>query len=257
MNLKVLLIDDDGAFLAGAADALQRIHCSCEQCDNAEDAYTKVRTAMYDVIICDVLIPFRGHREGGLILAEEFCAKYPSSSVVLTSQYVTVKWVNALVGRRNHVFVEKNETVWDDIRDVVSRIGRTRTAFVCMPFDRRFTDIYELGIKAALAHAGFRCVRADEIQHSKGVLAVISEQIAQAHIIVADMTGQNANVYYEVGYAHALGKEVVLLTQTAEDIPFDLRGYNHIVYEGHITRLKAMLAQRLTAVYAADGGHEQ
>ena len=55
-------------------------------------------------------------------------------------------------------------------------------------------------------------------------------------------------MYYEVGYAHALGKEVILLTQRADDLPFDLRGFNHIVYEGRITVLKEKLAQRLKAM---------
>ena len=60
------------------------------------------------------------------------------------------------------------------------------------------------------------------------------------------MTGRNPNVFYEVGYAHALQKEVILLTQDADDIPFDLRVHNHIVYEGKIMRLQELLRKRLT-----------
>ena len=44
------------------------------------------------------------------------------------------------------------------------------------------------------------------------------------------MTGMNPNVFYEVGYAHALNKRVILLTETAEDIPFDLKHTPHVVY---------------------------
>ncbi len=52
------------------------------------------------------------------------------------------------------------------------------------------------------------------------------------------MTGRNPNVFYEVGYAHALGKIVLLLTQNAEDIPFDLKHRPHTVYAGKIETLR-------------------
>jgi nucleoside 2-deoxyribosyltransferase len=77
----------------------------------------------------------------------------------------------------------------------------------------------------------------------------IYELIRSAHIVVADMTGQNANVFYEVGYAHAIGKEVILLTQKAEDIPANLKNYKHIVYGGSISALKDQLKHLMEAIY--------
>ena len=59
------------------------------------------------------------------------------------------------------------------------------------------------------------------------------------------MTGKNANVFYETGYAHALNKRVILLTQKTDDIPFDLRHHHHIVYGGSIVKLKEDLSKRL------------
>ena len=102
--------------------------------------------------------------------------------------------------------------------------------------------------------SGFKCVRSDELQHNAGMMDVVYENIKSAHIVVADMTGRNPNVFYEVGYAHALGKDVVLLAQRAEDLPFDLRGFNHIVYEGRIMVLKEKLAQRLKAMLSRGPG---
>src|SRR5258708_21790898 len=60
------------------------------------------------------------------------------------------------------------------------------------------------------------------------------------------MTGRNPNVFYEVGYAHALGKIVLLLTQKADDIPFDLKHHQHIVYGGSIDVLKSQLISRIS-----------
>jgi hypothetical protein len=117
--------------------------------------------------------------------------------------------------------------------------------FVLMPFSPAFTDIYEFGIKGACADAGAYCERVDEQVFLGSMLDRIYNQISRADIIVADMTGKNPNVFYEVGYAHALGKTTVLLTQSADDIPFDLKHFPHIVYQQHIKELRTELARRI------------
>jgi hypothetical protein len=117
--------------------------------------------------------------------------------------------------------------------------------FVLMPFDAAFNDIYEFGIKGACTDAGMYCERVDEQIFVGSMLDRIFNQIARADILVADMTARNPNVFYEVGYAHALGKTVVLLTQRADDIPFDLKHFPHIVYETKIKELRSELARRL------------
>lgn len=74
----------------------------------------------------------------------------------------------------------------------------------------------------------------------------IYRQIDVADIIIADMTGQNPNVFYEVGYAHAKGKLCILLTSNADDIPFDLKHRRHIVYKESIKSLKDKVLEELT-----------
>ena len=118
-------------------------------------------------------------------------------------------------------------------------------AFVLMPFAAKFADLYELGIKAACIDAGAYCERVDEQLFLEGILSRIYNQIAKADVVVAVMTGRNPNVFYEVGYAHALGKREILVTQKAEDIPFDLKHYSHILYGGRIVELKAQLQKRI------------
>ncbi|MCW5852783.1 MAG: hypothetical protein KIT87_22115 [Anaerolineae bacterium] len=104
--------------------------------------------------------------------------------------------------------------------------------FVLMPFRDDFDDIYHAGIKQACKDVGAYCERVDEQTYEGTITQRIYNQIAKADIIVSDMTGRNPNVFYETGYAHALNKRVILLTQKADDIPFDLKDYPHIVYEG-------------------------
>ena len=117
--------------------------------------------------------------------------------------------------------------------------------FTLMPFDPEFEYTYRLGIAPACELAGGYCERVDEQIFQESILQRIYNQIAKADLIVADMSGRNPNVFYEVGYAHALGKRVILLTRSADDIPFDLKHYPHIVYSGQITALKSELERRV------------
>lgn len=118
-------------------------------------------------------------------------------------------------------------------------------AFVLMPFDSGFDDIYKFGIKETASSLGIRAERVDEQLYHEGILDRIYNQINLADIIIADMTGRNANVFYEVGYAHAKGKLCLHLTQEATDIPFDLQHHRHIVYGNSIAKLKSELAENL------------
>ena len=117
--------------------------------------------------------------------------------------------------------------------------------FVLMPFDAAFHDIYKFGIKGAADDVGAYAERLDEQVFMEGILERIFNQISKADVVVADMTGRNPNVFYEVGYAHALGKIVLLLTQDADDIPFDLKHRQHIVYDGKIDTLRKELVPKL------------
>lgn len=117
--------------------------------------------------------------------------------------------------------------------------------FVLMPFDSRFDDIYRFGIKGAAEDAEAYAERVDEQTFVEGILDRILNQINKADVIVADMTGKNANVFYEVGYAHALDKIVLLTTQNADDIPFDLKHRPHVLYGGSIEKLRRDLGPRI------------
>lgn len=114
-----------------------------------------------------------------------------------------------------------------------------------MPFGEAFSDVYKIGIKESCEAAGAYCERVDEQIFNERILDRIYNQIAKADLIIADMTDRNPNVFYEVGYAHALGKTTVLLTSKADDIPFDLKHFPHIVYGNSLSELRAQLTKRV------------
>jgi hypothetical protein len=106
--------------------------------------------------------------------------------------------------------------------------------FVLMPFDETFNPIYTGIIKKATDFFKLDCKRADEIFGTKPIIEDIWEYIQKANFLIADLTGRNPNVFYELGVAHALKKKVILITQKMDDLPFDLRHYRCIIYENSI-----------------------
>lgn len=110
-----------------------------------------------------------------------------------------------------------------------------KLCFVLMPFQTKFDSIYKNIIKKVVENdAKFTCIRADEIFGTKPIIEDIWEHIKKAKFLIADLTDRNPNVFYELGIAHALNKNVILLTQDINDVPFDLRHYRCLVYEDSI-----------------------
>lgn len=114
-------------------------------------------------------------------------------------------------------------------------------AFVLMPFSPAFDEAYKLAIKPACDAAGAYAERVDEQIFSGSILERIYNQIAKSDVVIAEMSERNPNVFYEVGYAHAIGKTTVLITRSAADIPFDLKHFPHIVYEDSLATLRERL----------------
>ena len=106
----------------------------------------------------------------------------------------------------------------------------SKECFVIMPFAKSFDGIWESVIRPVVTDFGDQCIRADDISNVGNILEDLTNSIRSADYLIADLTSQNANVFYELGYAHALGKPVVLLTQSAGDVPFDLRPLRVIKY---------------------------
>jgi len=104
-------------------------------------------------------------------------------------------------------------------------------SFVLMPFDSKFQPLYDDHIKPVVSRAGLRCERADDIRGTSLITWDIWERINRARFLIADLTDRNPNVFYELGLAHALSKDVVLITQTMDFVPFDLKTVRCIVYD--------------------------
>jgi len=102
--------------------------------------------------------------------------------------------------------------------------------FMLMPFRPNFERIYEEHIKTTLNELHLRSMKADDIFSTGPIIEDVWEYINKARIIVSDVTGRNPNVFYELGIAHTIGKDVIIIAQNEDDIPFDLRHLRYFTY---------------------------
>lgn len=101
--------------------------------------------------------------------------------------------------------------------------------FVITPFNQKFNSDYEK-IKKVCNEVGLRCVRGDEEFIKGDILAHILKLIVKSRVVVANINGRNPNVFYELGIAHALDKPTLITSKTVDDIPFDLRTQQLVIY---------------------------
>ncbi len=114
-----------------------------------------------------------------------------------------------------------------------------------MPFSEEFDDVFRIGIKETAEKEDVKAYRLDEELFDEGMLDKIYSEIESADFIIADLSNRNSNVFYELGYAHAMGKLCILITESAENIPFDLKHRRHIVYGGKLTYLQEQLQSNI------------
>ena len=107
---------------------------------------------------------------------------------------------------------------------------RSRSVFILMPFSEDFSEQVHSTLRGAISDAGLTPSRSDDVFEPRPVLEKIVRGIAESEAIIADATGRNPNVFYELGISHAEKYNVILIAQDADDIPFDLRPFDHIIY---------------------------
>jgi hypothetical protein len=100
-----------------------------------------------------------------------------------------------------------------------------------MPFDEALRPVYEDHLKAVAERLELSIKRADDFFTSQEIISEIWTALLRAAVVIADCTGRNPNVFYELGLAHAIGKPTILITQNNDDVPFDLRHRRFIRYE--------------------------
>ncbi len=112
-----------------------------------------------------------------------------------------------------------------------AKLERSREIFVLMPFQEQFQTLYYKVIEPIVKSLNFSCSKADENLSVGTVIDQIFDSIKYSLLIIADETGKNPNVFYELGLAHCLKKKVLIITQNEDDIPFDIAHIRHFKYK--------------------------
>ena len=111
----------------------------------------------------------------------------------------------------------------------------TPKAFIIMQFSPPYDDLYNNVIKPVCAEFDVEAYRADDTVGPGLILQDVIRQILEARFIIAEITPPNPNVFYEVGYAHAISKPTILIAEKPSELPFDVSGFRTLFYENSIS----------------------
>lgn len=125
--------------------------------------------------------------------------------------------------------------------------------FVAMPFSEDMEDVFVFGIQGPVHAAGLLCERVDMAVFTGDILERIRNRIATASLVIADLTGANANVYLEVGYAWGKDRPTLLLMKSGEQLKFDVVGQRCIFYKS-IKDLKSKIEADLAEMRIISDG---
>jgi hypothetical protein len=218
-----------------------------------------------EAIISNLLIPFIN---GQVVLISSGQGKKllnlkNVSRLTLYKTEVSLKATEgkSIISQMQKASFEKNECTAELIKDAKLDLAASQTrsllqktfmaqkkqVFVIMKFnDKTLESAYEGVIKPTFEKHGISVIRVDEVQDSGKISDQILELISSSRYVFADLTGSRPNCYYETGFAHAIGKEIILSCNKSEKIHFDLSGYRFITWETE-SELRKELEKRIKA----------
>jgi hypothetical protein len=166
---------------------------------------------------------------------------YSDLDAVMKSYYKVEKKSKKLL---NYAPLMPNSTVSYIERDV-----EPKTAFIIMHMDKSKPELQDVcnTIKEVCSMFDIKAERVDDIEDQDKITDTILKKIHSSEYLIADLTGERPNVYYEVGYAHSLNKKPILFRRQGTRLHFDLSVHMVREYE-NITNLKMLLTKRLEAI---------
>jgi hypothetical protein len=134
---------------------------------------------------------------------------------------------------KNRAFVDfRGRPFRDAFEQLLDRIVRPSQVFVSMMIGNKELDsAYELAIEPVIKKFRYEPIRVDRKPDSDNIADKILESILRSEVVIADLTGERPNCYYEVGYAHALSKKMILSVRKGSEVHFNLSGYQFIEWE--------------------------
>jgi nucleoside 2-deoxyribosyltransferase len=117
-----------------------------------------------------------------------------------------------------------------------------------MPFAPPHEEVFEEAVKPACEATGFECLRADYPLKAGSIIEHTIELIFEVDVLLADLSGSNANVFYELGVAHALDKHTIMICEQGAQLPFNVSTYRVIFYKRSVKGIQAELRSTLVSI---------
>jgi hypothetical protein len=133
-----------------------------------------------------------------------------------------------------------------DIITLAERIVSPRAVFTVMPFAPEFRDVFA-SFRDVCKECGFAAIRTDEVETNERIVQRIIEGIRTSAFVIADVSEVKPNVFYELGFAHGLGKQVIVTAKKGSTLPFDISDVPVILWDGQ-ENLKEQLRKRINAI---------
>jgi hypothetical protein len=218
-SASVLLLFRDGA----ASDWASLCHVLDVDPNSSDTPNSVLRGIVWKLIEANLLVidkpaPSMWELDGGIIASDNV-------PKLLRALNLSLKEMAAIDPSRS-MFIEPSFGRPDSIPP-----DKQLDLFILMPFSSNIKGVYEDHIKSVAASLNLKVARADDFFTAHAIVSDIWTAICKSRVILADCTGRNPNVFYEIGLAHAVGKPVVLIAQNSEDVPFDIAHYRLIRYE--------------------------
>ena len=161
------------------------------------------------------------------------------------------KWTST-IGTGGTLFLRNESTIKKE-REKISQFELKNHAFVMMSISQDDVELVDVlnSIKRATKKFDIECKRVDEIHHSGKITDLILEYINISKYLICDISRERPNVYYELGYAHGIGKEVILIAKQGSKMHFDIKDYNTIFYR-NMTELEESLIARIDAILKSE-----
>jgi len=246
--MKVLVLDDEKHIRQDLSKHLEKKRYGVCTAETVEEANKIIKAEIIDFAIIDLKIDHSSDY-GGIKAIENINKIQPKTKIIILSAHaeVTAKEAKELETISYVGYVHKGGpenyilAVMDKLEEIKEK-PQQKKCFVIMPFSstesctkEQWNEIYEKLIKPAVEKSeyNYKCEKADLVIGN--IIKAILDNLNKADVVIADLTDQNPNVFYELGVRHALRDSTILIAQNIRDIPFDLRQYATISYDWTIT----------------------
>jgi CheY-like chemotaxis protein len=248
-RISALLLDDNAVVCDAYKQLLER-HGPVAVIAETDGlrAHSLATKRLFDALIIDAKLDYKGMEFGGLRLADELRPRYGDHSILVISRFITRSMMQLY--QSPHEFMEKPDNSGLDTFSVevyrrLREMCQQQFVFVAMPFSGALEELYRSAVVPAISELGYQSIRMDEVVHNRDLYGELIDHLRNSKMVVCLADDANPNVYYEVGYAHSMGKEVLIVAKDVGELRFDIRGRFAISYGEEPGSVRTKLVDRI------------